>query len=288
VSPQRQRILVFGGTGQLGTALGRLLDERGIDHVAPTRTEVDLSRAAFDELLETLSPGAVINASAYNNVNGAELASERATTDQLNIEVPAALAAACARRGIPLAHVSTDYVFDGRNDRPYVEDDPTAPLQYYGCTKLEGERAAVAAYPETLVVRTSTLFGRDRRGGSNYVSAVLGHARANGVLEVVRAPVSSPTHAPDLAAALLELLEVRASGVVHLANRGGCSRLELATEAVRLAGLADRVEIRERPEPTGGAARPAYSVLDTSRYTRLTGKTPHPWSEALGHYIAEL
>ena len=109
-----------------------------------------------------------------------------------------------------------------------------------------------------------------------------------GVLEVVRPPVSSPTHAPDLAAALLELLEVRASGIVHLANLGGCSRLELATEAVRLAGLADRVEIRERPEPTGGAARPAYSVLDTSHYTRLTGKTPPPWSEALGHYIAEL
>jgi dTDP-4-dehydrorhamnose reductase len=181
--------------------------------------------------------------------------------------------------------VSTDYVFDGQKSEPYLEGDPIAPLQRYGRTKADGERAVVDSHPGALVVRTSTVFGPDRRGGSNYVAAVLANARASAVLELVRPPVSSPTYAPDLAWALIELLEAGATGIVHVANRGGCSRYDLAAEAVRRAGLADQVELRERPAPTGVAARPAYSVLDTSRFTELTGQKTRPWQDAVRDYV---
>jgi dTDP-4-dehydrorhamnose reductase len=238
-------------------------------------------------VIDAASPAAVINASAYNDVNGAEQEPNRGEAYGLNRDVPDRLARVCAARGIPLVHVSTDYVFDGGKREPYREDDPVAPLQCYGRTKLEGERAVVAAHPGALVVRTSTVFGADRMGGSNYVDAVLARARAEGELAVVRLPVSSPTYAVDLSRALLALLEVGATGLVHVANAGGCSRLELATEAVRLAGLGGETTIRERCEPpSAGAPRPAYSVLDTTRYTALTGRSMRAWQEALREYLA--
>jgi dTDP-4-dehydrorhamnose reductase len=278
-------LLVLGGTGQLGTALVRRLGESGAPCVAPPRVDVDLADVAFPAVFDVCSPAAVINAAAYNDVNGAELAANRAAAVRLNTEAPAELARCCADRGIPLVHVSTDYVFDGGKRVPYLESDPVAPLQQYGRTKADGERAVLAAHPGALVVRTSTVFGPDRRGGSNYVAAVLTHARASRVLELVRLPVSSPTYAPDLACALIDLLHAGACGIVHVTNHGGCSRSELAAEAVRLAGLGGRVELRERPAASGGAPRPAYSVLDTSRFTELAGRTPRPWQAALRDYV---
>ncbi|MHC4428349.1 MAG: dTDP-4-dehydrorhamnose reductase [Planctomycetota bacterium] len=281
----KHAVLILGGTGQLGSALVHRLGKCGAAHVAPPRSELDLMKASFETVLAAHSPTAVINAAAYNDVNGAELDANRHEAARLNAEVPAELARICAGRNIPLIHVSTDYVFDGQKRDPYLESDPIAPLQQYGRTKADGERAVVASHPGALVVRTSTVFGPDRRGGSNYVAAVLANARASAVLELVRPPVSSPTYAPDLAWALIELLEAGATGIVHVANRGGCSRYDLAAEAVRRAGLADQVELRERPAPTGVAARPAYSVLDTSRFTELTGQKTRPWQDAVRDYV---
>jgi dTDP-4-dehydrorhamnose reductase len=288
VTSAAARFLVLGCTGQLGTALVRELEARGAAVAAPPEAEVDLLHSDLGAVVGASSPTAVINAAAYNDVDGAELEPNRNAAFRLNRDVPAELAGACAARGIPLVHVSTDYVFDGRNQEPYREEDPTAPLQAYGRTKLDGERAVIAAHPSALVVRTSTLFGTNRRGGSNYIAAVLARATAAPALEVVRLPVSSPTYAPDLGRGILRLLDAGAAGLVHVVNSGGCSRLELATEAVRLAGLAGRVEIRERPAATTGAPRPAYSVLDTARYTALTGDSMRPWQEAVRDYVEEL
>ncbi len=185
---------------------------------------------------------------------------------------------------MPLIHVSTDFVFDGKLGRPYIETDPTGPVQVYGESKLLGEQAVVAAYPEALVARTSTLYGHGRKQ-PHYVDAILAQARSKDVLEVVRLPVSSPTFATDLARGLVALWRVAASGLVHVVNDGACSRLELARESVRLAGLAGRVEVRERAEPPGGVRRPAYSVLDTSRFAELTGGKLRRWDAALDEYV---
>jgi len=279
-------VLVLGGSGLLGEALLEALAARGRDFRAPRRGELDLLRTeGIGAAVAAIGPSAVINASAFTDVVRAELAEERGAVQGLNRDAPAALAEQCRRSGIPLVHVSTDYVFDGSLRRPYREEDPTNPLQCYGRSKLEGEREVARLLPEAVVARTSTLYGPGRRRRPHYVDAVLRQAHERDRLSVVRLPVSSPTYAPDLAAALLRLLELRASGLFHIVNGGSCSRLELAREAVRLAGLAGRVEVLERPEEPGSLARPAYSVLDGSRYARVAGLPLRGWADALADYL---
>lgn len=281
-----QRVVVFGGSGQLGTALLHLLARRGIASIAPARGEIDL--LDLDRLrpaLAALSPSAVINAAAFTDVAKAEIESSREDVWRINRDAPAELARACRELGARLIHVSTDYVFDGRKRLPYREDDAVGPLQVYGRSKLEGERGVLEAHDAAVVVRTSTLFGPGPRARPHYVAAVLQQARQSDVLQVVRLPVSSPTYAPHLARGLLEVLRVEACGIVHLANEGGCSRLELAAETLRLAGLADRVELQERAAGPDPVERPAYSVLDTSWFSHLTTHPMPSWQEGLREYL---
>lgn len=289
MSETARPIVVLGGTGQLGRALRRELDGRGERVLAPTEAEFDLHGVErIPERLESMRPRALVNAAAFTDVALAELDRHREEAFRLNGEVPGRLAETARRLGVPLIHVSTDYVFDGARREPYRETDPPGPIQVYGESKLLGERRVLQAYPEALVARTSTLYGHGREGRPHYIDAILAQARSKPLLEVVRLPVSSPTFAADLARGLLELLDVGASGLVHVVNSGACSRLELARESVRIAGLADRVELRERPEPPGELRRPAYSVLDTSRFVELVGKPLRPWDEALRGYISQL
>jgi dTDP-4-dehydrorhamnose reductase len=280
-------ILVLGGSGLLGEALRSELAARGRQAHAPGRDALDL---ADDRSIENWFDGetvsAVINAAAYTDVTRAEIPSERAEVLRLNRDAPAKLAELCGRRGIDLVFVSTDFVFDGASRQPYDEGDTPAPLQLYGLSKLEGERAVLDAHPGALIVRTSTLYGPGRRGRPHYVDAILDQAAHRDRIEVVRTPVSSPTYTPDLARALVELLEVRAVGVVHVVNGGACSRLELARETVRLAGAGDRVVVAERTESHEGPRRPTYSVLDSSRYIELCGSALRSWQLALADYVS--
>ena len=278
--------LVIGGSGMLGGAVLDELSARGLAAAAPTRDRFDLEMPdGLAAEIARLAPRAVLNLAAFNDVVGAELPARRDELFRLNRDAPAALARACAAAEIPLVHISTDYVFDGTGTRPYLEDAPTGPLQAYGRSKLEGERQVLGADPRALVVRTSTLYGPGRRGRPHYVDAVLKQAVAGGDLEVVRQPVSSPTYTRDLAIGLLALLEAGVSGVVHFTNAGQCSRLELTIEVMRQSGLP--VSVREKPEPSGSLRRPAYSVLDCSRYEKLTGRSRRAWQAALGDYLAE-
>ena len=284
---ERRPILVLGGTGMLGGALVRVLGTKGRPCEAPGRDEIDLASCAdLEQSIEARNPCAVINAAAFSDVTAAELPTRHAAAFELNHRLPARLAKLHQRLDLKLVHVSTDYVFDGKQEHPYAEDAPTAPLQVYGRSKLAGEVAVLEICANALVVRTSTLFGPGRRERPNYVDAIALQARKKERLDVVRLPVSSPTFAIDLAQAILTLLDLGATGLIHAVNDGGCSRLQLAQETVRLAGLADRVTVHERPQPADDLARPAYSVLDTSRYRNLTGQPLRPWQEALGEYMA--
>lgn len=280
------KTVVLGGSGMLGRSLLRELAGRGEAAIAPSRRELDLNEVeSIRQHLAALGPSAVINAAAFTNVAQAEQAAHHAEVYRLNREAPGGLAETCRELQVPLVHLSTDYVFDGRKQQPYREDDPVAPLQVYGHSKLEGEIEVLDRHPEALVVRTSTLFGPGRTERPHYVDAVLRQARETGRLELARLPVSSPTYSLDLARGLLELLRVGAVGLVHLVNAGACSRLELAAETLRLTGLAGRVEVQERPAAEPTARRPDYSVLDTRLYTRLTGDVLRPWQHALRDYL---
>jgi dTDP-4-dehydrorhamnose reductase len=279
-------ILVVGNDGQLGTALRALLASAERAFEAPSRDRLDLTRLeAVAPAIEGAVPSAVINAAAFTDVNAAELPGRREEVDLLNRDAPREIAVACRRLGIPLIHVSTDYVFDGTLRRPYREDDPPSPLQVYGLSKLEGERAVLDAMPDAAVLRTSTVFGASDSGRSNYVKAVMRQAREKGAFDVVRLPVSSPTYAVDLAAAILELVDARATGVIHCVNSGSCSRLELAREIAEIARPGGGEAVGERPEPEGGLARPPYSVLDTSRLEEWIGRPMRNWREAVRAYV---
>ncbi len=280
----RGPVLVLGAGGLLGSAVAAALAGRGRATVAPTRAELDLT--AVDDLaarVDACAPSAVINAAAFTDVRAAERPENASVVFAVNRDAPARLAAMCARRAVPLLHVSTDFVFDGTATRPYREDDAAAPLQVYGASKRDGERAVLDAHPGAVVIRTSTLFGPGRRERPHYVDAILRQAREHDHVAVVATPIASPTYSPDLAEALLALLDVGASGIVHVANAGGCSRLELARETIRVIGAS--VELEERPEDPEPPRRPRYSVLDIGHYVALTGRALRPWPEALAAYV---
>ncbi len=285
------RILVLGGAGLLGRAVQAELTRRRREFDAPDHAALDLlDRTALLERLDGRRPSAVINLAGFTDVGAAERPENAAAAAALNTEIPGWLAGATAERHIPFIHVSTDYVFDGAKRAPYVEDDPVHPLQVYGATKLAGEEAVTAANPGALIVRVSTLYGPDRAHRPAYVDAIRVQASAlaekgGGELAVVEHPVSSPTYAPDVAEALVELWDRGVTGIVHTVNDGGASRLELARATVRLGGFAARVGVVTRPEPAGSLARPAYSVLGTDKLAGLIGRRLAPWADALRRYL---
>ena len=278
--------LLLGGSGQLGTALADWLRRAGRPVLAPVRSELDLLGAsAIARRVAEAQPAWVINAAAFTDVAGAERLDNREAVLRLNRDLPALLAQECRRSGARLVHVSTDYVFDGAASRPYREDDSPAPLQTYGISKLEGERAVLDANPDALILRTSTLFGPAQRARPNYVDAIRLQARVQTVIEVVELPVASPTFAADLAWALLRLLDARATGIVHVVNDGACSRLDLARAIVEEDGRAASVEVRSCAAPSGDLRRPAYSALDMARYEAIAGARLRPWRLALAEHL---
>jgi dTDP-4-dehydrorhamnose reductase len=287
-------VLVLGGTGLLGRAVAAELTRRQRSFDAPPRSAFDLAdRAAIDRRIDALRPAVLLNLAAFTDVAAAERPENHASAIALNAGLPEALAAVCARHTIPFVHVSTDYVFDGAKPTPYLEDDPVNPLQVYGATKLDGERAALANDAQALILRVSTLYGPGRPQRPAYVDAILAQARTRaasggGTIEVVEAPVSSPTYAPDVAPVLLDLLDRGVTGVVHTVNDGAASRLDLARAVVELAGFGDRVAVGTRPEPPNTLRRPAYSVLDTSKLHRLLGRRLPPWKDALRRYLEDV
>jgi dTDP-4-dehydrorhamnose reductase len=279
--------VVVGSGGQLGAALVDYLSSRGL-RVAGRDSSLDVrDRRAVAALLEEAGPEPriLLNAAAYTDVDGCERDPERA--ESVNAVAPGGLAELCRETGTRFAHVSTDFVFDGRGDRPLREDDPVAPLSSYGRTKLAGERAVQAVSPDFLIVRTAWVFGR----GRNFIAAICRGAReraadpSEGGLRVVADQVGSPTYAEDLARGLVALVERGANGLYHLANRGRASRFELARFVLAHAGLADvpcePVKTSEYPLP---AERPLYTVLDCAR-AELAGVTMRGWREAVSDYL---
>jgi len=243
-----------------------------------TRGDCDLAELEHVELLfERHRPAAVIHAAGFTHVDRAEVAEEAAYRD--NVETTRAVAGACARRGLPWILVSTDYVFDGRARRPYREDDRTGPINVYGRTKLEAERAAEGA----TIVRSSWLYGP---GGRHFPGTILELAAQGGPLRVVDDQRGCPTSTLALAPVLWEILFTAGPGIFHAACEGSCTWYELARAVLDARGITG-VEIQpcrtaDFPRP---APRPAYSVLDCTRLRELRGRPLPPWREALEEFL---
>ena len=289
------RVLLLGGTGQVGEEIRALAPQKDIDIVAPSHGEVDLQDASAIARIVASAPwGAVINAAAYTDVDRAE--SEQAAAFAVNAEAPTRLAAETGRRGIPLVHISTDYVFDGRKGAPYVEQDEVAPLNAYGRSKLAGELGVRAANPRHVILRTSWVYSPYRK---NFVRTILRLAAERDRLTIVADQRGCPTAASDIAAACLDIAmrcgsepERAPYGVFHFAGAGEATWFEFAKAIVEMS--AERtgrspqvVPIRTADYPTP-AARAADTRLDCSLIGRAYGIKPRPWREALEETINRL
>jgi dTDP-4-dehydrorhamnose reductase len=284
------KVLQFGAAGQMAQETILRGPRYGMTLTALSRQDADLADpAAIERIVRETAADLVINAAAYTAVDRAE--TERDLAFTVNGASPGAMARVCAARNLPLVHVSTDYVFNGTGDRPWREDDPVAPVNAYGESKLAGEQAILESGARAAILRTSWVFSAH---GANFVKTML-RLGDRPELKVVDDQIGRPTFAGDLAEAALTVGARLATdpsaptGLFHFAGEGAISWCGFAAEifAIRggpgpvLAGIASR----DYPTP---AARPRNSVLDCTRVERAFGIIPRSWRDGLGETLAEL
>jgi dTDP-4-dehydrorhamnose reductase len=278
------RVLQFGATGQVSQAL--MAAARGQIALTPlSRAQVDLTDPeAVRAAILSAECDLVWNAAAFTQVDRAE--SEPDAAFAVNAVAPGAMAAACAERDLPFVHLSTDSVFDGLTDRPYVETDPPNPISVYGRSKLAGEQA-VLAHPRTTVLRVAWVFSPY---GRNYVSFMLELGRTREVLKVVADQFGSPTDGEDLAGFMVSQAGRWAAaaagdaafGLFHFANAGETSRFDFAKAALERDPLTlARLEPTTQAACAEPAARPPRSPLDSGRLARVFDFAPQPWRPAV-------
>jgi dTDP-4-dehydrorhamnose reductase len=277
------KILVTGAKGMLGSVLVPTLEARGHLVKGLSRDELDITNA--DQVLEILNyakPDLVINAAAYTKVDQAE--SEPEFAFLVNDTGTENVAVACSRLNIPLLFISTDYVFDGEQERPYTTTDQTNPLSVYGKSKLAGELAIQQHLENFYIVRTSWLYGPN---GKNFVDTISRIAKEKKTLRVVCDQWGSPTSTISLSKYLADLIATKRWGIYHATDDGVTNWCEFARHIVAAQGLADTVEVEaiETTEMPLPATRPRYSVLDKSALIQAIGHSLTPWQEALQRYL---
>lgn len=291
-------VWVAGGTGMLGQAVANVLTRAGHTSLC-TGHAVDITDPLVVQAYLAAQPALthIVNCAAMTAVDACE--GDEAQATRVNAHGPANVAAAAAIRALPVLHISTDYVFDGRASRPYAEDATCAPMTAYGRSKWAGEQAlwrGLDGRAPGYVVRTSWLFGH---GGNNFVATMLRLMRERERVQVVCDQIGSPTFCDDLAHAIVSLLGLagRAPGMpgtYHFANSGQTSWHGLAEATFALAQQQPSPLACQAVEPVTSAAfvrpaqRPAYSVLQTRKVSRHTGAAPRPWHDALAQYVTGL
>ncbi len=288
-------ILIVGNKGQLGWALEQQAAARGVDVFGVDLPELDLTdRDAVYQLVSREPYSAVVNAAAYTAVDKAE--SNIETAFAVNRDGVAHLAGACLENSIPLIHISTDYVFNGKSDVPYKPDDRTVPLGVYGRSKAEGENEVKRQLPLHIIIRTSWLYGAH---GNNFVKTMLRLSKEKKELRVVEDQRGCPTFAGDLADAIIKIVEMIKYGqelkwgTYHYCNTGVTSWYDFAQKVIELATEHEKLAVEKIvPIPTSDyptpAPRPAFSALDCSSFGAAFGVEMHPWEESLGRMISRL
>jgi dTDP-4-dehydrorhamnose reductase len=272
------KILLAGAGGQLGQCLLVACGQHEL--IALDRRALDITE--LDKVREAIGghrPDLVVNASAFNEVDGAE--SRTAEAYAINALGPRNLALGTAAIGIPLVHVSTDYVFDGAIRRPYHEFDAPNPLSAYGASKLAGEDAVRSLNSKHYIVRTAWLYWEN---GKNFLMSMYKMADRP-VLKVASDQFGSPTYVPHLAGSIGRLIETEAYGTYHFAGRGGASRWELVHELFTRLGISTPVIPVSHREFPGAARRPTYSVLTSIQNPRI--ELP-PWQSGLLEFTCAL
>jgi len=292
-------LLVTGANGQLGQCLADQLKAQGISHTLLSRQDADINdTVVLEKIIADKSVTAIINAAAYTAVDKAE--SEPELARRVNVDGPTALAKLCARFDIPLLHVSTDYVFDGSKQTPYVETDTTGPTGVYGQTKLDGELAIQRHASKYIIMRTAWVFSEY---GNNFLKTMLRLARERDTLGVVADQYGCPTYAGDIAKALItvasqlhgsEVKQESRYGIYHYAGDEAVSWYEFAMAiytAAHKQGVLTKIPtvnaIATEAYPTP-AKRPVYSVLNTAKMLAAYGVAATEWRVAVEKVLLEI
>ena len=282
------KILVTGANGQLGRELLRQAPNLDFEVLAADLPDIDISESAsVSQWMQTRRPDLLVNAAAYTHVDNAESQTDLAF--KVNSDGPAILAEACRHCAIPLVHVSTDYVFDGLNDRPYRESDPTSPVGVYGRSKAAGEKRVRDSLSRHIILRTAWLYGVY---GHNFVKTMLRLGREKRTLSIVDDQFGSPTCAEDLAATILSIAaRIRQGadiswGTYHYCGRGVTTWYRFAQQIFKIAESLGMISTPSlRPVTTAEyptvAKRPPYSAMDCDRIQTAFDILFLPWRERL-------
>ncbi len=289
------KMMIIGAGGQLGRALVIQARSFGLVPLAMHHRDLDITRSdQIRKIIGETAPALVVNASAYTDVDGAETHREAAYA--VNRDGPAHLASVCSAFAIPLIHISTDFVFDGRKKTPYLESDPIAPLSVYGKSKAEGEAAVRTGLKQHLIVRTAWLYSAQ---GHNFVKTMLTLGRERDRLSVVADQTGSPTCAVDLARAVATMAcKIIAGddsrwGTYHYCGRGTTTWHGFAEAIFKMAAPYEQLKIRQVTPITSDrypsvARRPLQSGLDCSRIRDRFGVETIPWQQSLAGAIGKI
>ena len=273
------KILITGSNGMLGHDLVDALENHEL--ILTNSKTLDITDKNHTiEFIRDAKPDVVINSAAYTDVDGCEENQDLAYA--VNGDGVRNLALACRKVNCPLVHISTDYIFNGKNDRPWVEDDEIGPISVYGKSKLKGEQAILETLDKYFIVRTAWLYGIN---GRNFPKTMLELAENHSEITVVYDEVGTPTYTPDLALGISKLIETDYYGIYHLTNSGSCSWCEFAKYIFEVAGKDVNVIPVTAAEFARPAPRPSYSVLENKNWIEKGFKPLRSYKEAIKEYI---
>lgn len=279
-----KRIAITGGNGQLAKAFQFLLkkDEQFIFKCFAKEDWDILDLKISEKILEEFKPDFLINTAAYTAVDKAE--DEWRIVSEINTLAPSQLAQICHKKGIKLIHFSTDYVFDGKSDREYLETDPTQPLNFYGISKSESDKVIVAIAPESIIIRVSWLYFNL---GKNFVNTMLKIGIEQENIQVVNDQVSSPTYALFLAEDILSSIRrgIDLKGIYHYSLSEECSWMDFANEIFSFSNTSCIAQPISTQDYGAKAIRPLYSKLNASKFFTETGIKQRSWKDGLQSFF---
>jgi len=283
------KVVVVGANGQVGQALVEALAEHDDVVCALTHAEIEVANMeSVQACLIPLQPDVVVNTAAMHHVENCEAQPDKAYA--ANVVGPRNLAIVTGNLGALLIHISTDYVFDGKKRRPYVEEDAPLPLNVYGNTKLAGEHFVRSLNEKHFVLRTSALYGKHpcrAKGGKNFPDLMLHLARERGRVRVVDSEVVSPTSTVELARQIVALMRCDAYGLYHATGEGSCSWYDLARELFAVTDIKVDLQVAAPNEFPAKVPRPSYSVLENRGLKRLGLNCFGAWQNALREYLGQ-
>ena len=279
-----KRIAVFGSEGMLGRAMTRIAEGEDFEIRGFDICDVDITIPEnLEKIFDDYFPNIVINCAAFTDVDGCE--TKREIAMKVNAEGVYNVAREAEKRNAVTVHISTDYIFDGEKTMPYSEDDVPSPQNFYGESKLEGEKLLIKTTENHLIVRTEWLYGD---GGGNFAFAMLEKQKNGEIINVVDDQVGSPTLTDELAKAVISLINNNCRGIYNFTSSGQCSWYEFAEKIFQITGFSANLNPVKSSAINRPAVRPKYSVLDCSKFKRDTGFVIQRWDESLKKFLISL